>query len=55
MLGVCRGIAHSYVLSSSTVRLTVVVLAILIPGCSVVATFLVYLLLGLLLPVSDEC
>lgn len=54
MLGVCGGIAHSYGLSSSGVRLTVVILAILIPGCSVVPTFLVYLLLGLLLPVSDE-
>lgn len=52
-LGVCGGIAHSLGLSPRGVRLATVILAIIIPGFSVVPTLLVYALLGLLLPQSN--
>jgi phage shock protein PspC (stress-responsive transcriptional regulator) len=51
---VCGGIAHTYGTSATGVRLLTVLLAIIIPGCSVVPTFLVYLGLGVILPESDE-
>lgn len=54
ILGVCGGIAHSLGWNSTMVRLLTVVLAIIIPGFSVVPTILVYLLLGLLLPETEE-
>ncbi len=54
ILGVCGGIAHTYGTSPTGVRLLTVLLAIIIPGCSVVPTFLVYLGLGVILPASDE-
>jgi phage shock protein C len=54
ILGVCGGIAHTYGWSSGAVRLTTAVLAIIIPGPSLVATLLVYLLLGAILPESEE-
>ncbi|MDQ3966636.1 MAG: PspC domain-containing protein [Actinomycetota bacterium] len=54
ILGVCGGIAHSLGWNSAMVRLLTVVLAIIIPGFSVVPTILVYLLLGLLLPETEE-
>ena len=53
-LGVCGGIAHSLGWNSNLVRLIVVLLAIFIPGFSVIPTILVYLLLGYLLPETDE-
>ncbi len=53
ILGVCGGIAHRYGTSPTGVRLLTVLLAI-IPGCSVVPTFLVYLGLSVILPESDE-
>jgi phage shock protein C len=54
IMGVCGGIAHSYGWSSTGVRLATVVVAIVIPGVSVVPTLLVYFLLGYLLPETDE-
>lgn len=54
VLGVCGGIAHTFDLPPMGVRLATVVLAIIIPGPSLVATFVAYLVLGLLLPPSDE-
>jgi len=53
-LGVCGGIAHTYGWSSGAVRLATAVLAVIIPGPSLVATLLVYLLLGAILPESQE-
>jgi phage shock protein C len=53
-LGVCGGIAHTYGLDPTLVRVATVVLAIVIPGCSVLPTLLVYFLLALAMPVSDE-
>ena len=54
MMGVCGGIAHRYGWSSTVVRLATVILAIVIPGVSVILTLLVYFLLGYLLPETDE-
>ncbi len=54
ILGVCGGIAHSYGWSSNGVRLATAVLAIIIPGPSLLVTLLVYFLLGYLLPESEE-
>ena len=54
LLGVCGGIAHTYGWSPAGVRLATVVIAIAIPGPSALATFAVYLLMGFLLPQTDE-
>jgi phage shock protein C len=54
ILGVCGGVAHTYGWSSGAVRLATAGLAIIIPGPSLVATLLVYLLLGAILPESEE-
>ncbi len=54
IFGVCGGIAHTFGWSSSMVRLVTAVLAIIIPGPSLVATVLVYVLLGYILPESEE-
>ena len=54
LLGVCGGIAHTYGWSSGAVRLATAVLAIVIPGPSLVATLAIYLLLGAILPESEE-
>jgi phage shock protein C len=53
-MGVCGGIIHRYGWSSTAVRLATVVLAIIIPGISVIPTLLIYFLLGYLLPETDE-
>lgn len=52
--GVCGGIAHAFGWRSGVVRLAVVLLAVLIPGFSVVPTILLYVLLGYLLPEAEE-
>jgi phage shock protein C len=53
-MGVCGGIAHHYGWNSTVVRLATVILAIVIPGISVIPTLLVYFLLGYLLPETEE-
>ncbi len=52
--GVCGGIARRYGWSSTAVRAVVVLLAIFIPGISVIPAVLIYILLGYLLPEADE-
>ncbi len=54
IMGVCGGIAHRYGWNSTVVRLVTIVLAIIIPGFSVIPVLLLYLLLGYLLPETDE-
>ena len=54
IMGVCGGIAHRYGYSSNAVRLAAVVLAVIIPGFSVIPVLLAYFLLGYLLPETDE-
>jgi phage shock protein PspC (stress-responsive transcriptional regulator) len=52
--GVCGGIAHYFGWSSTAVRVVVVLLAIFIPGVSVIPAVLIYILLGFILPESEE-
>jgi phage shock protein PspC (stress-responsive transcriptional regulator) len=52
--GVCGGVAHHYGRSSTAVRIVVVLLAIFIPGISLIPAALIYILLGFLLPESEE-
>ncbi len=54
VLGVCGGIAHTYGWNSMVVRLLTVVLAVIIPGFSVIPVAAIYLLLGYFLPQTDE-
>jgi phage shock protein PspC (stress-responsive transcriptional regulator) len=52
--GVCGGVAHHFGWNSTAVRLVTILLAIFIPGVSVVPAILIYLLLGYLLPETEE-
>jgi phage shock protein PspC (stress-responsive transcriptional regulator) len=52
--GVCGGIARRYGWSSTAVRAVVVLLAIFIPGISVIPAVLIYILLGYLLPEAED-
>jgi len=54
IMGVCGSIAHRYGWSSTAVRIATIIVAIIIPGFSVIPTLLVYFLLGYLLPETDE-
>lgn len=54
IMGVCGGIAHRYGWNSTVVRLVTIILAIIIPGVSVIPILLLYFLLGYLLPETDE-
>lgn len=54
VLGVCGGVAHTYGWSPNMVRLATAVLAVLIPGPSLLLTILVYVILGMILPESEE-
>jgi phage shock protein PspC (stress-responsive transcriptional regulator) len=47
-------VAHAYGWDSNTVRIITVVLAIIIPGPSTVLAFAAYLILGFVLPESEE-
>lgn len=52
--GVCGGVAHRFGWNSTAVRLAAILLAIFIPGVSVIPAILLYLLLGYLLPETEE-
>ncbi len=52
--GVCGGIAHRFGWNSNMVRLVTALLAVFIPGFSVIPVILIYILLGYLLPESDQ-
>jgi phage shock protein C len=54
LLGVCGGIAHTYGWNSNLVRLTTAVLAIVVPGFSLVPVLIIYIILGAVLPESEE-
>ena len=53
-LGVCGGVAHTYGFSPRGVRVATAVVAVLIPRVSAVPSLVIYLILGLILPKSDE-
>ncbi len=54
LLGVCGGIAHTYGWNSNVVRLLTAVLAIIIPGFSLIPVILIYILLGAILEETQE-
>ncbi len=54
IFGVCGGVAHAYGYSSNMVRLILAIVAIIIPGVSVVPALIIYVLLGIFLPETDE-
>jgi len=54
VLGVCGGLARSQGWNSNVVRLVTAVLAIAIPGISLIPVLFIYGILGYLLPESEE-
>jgi phage shock protein C len=54
IMAVCGSIAHRYGWNSTVVRLVTIILAIFIPGVSVIPALLIYFLLGYLLPETEE-
>ena len=54
LLGVCGGLARSQGWNSNVVRLVTAVLSIAIPGISLVPVLVVYIILGVTLPESEE-
>ena len=54
LLGVCAGVAHSQGWSPGLTRLATAVLAVAIPGFSLVPVLFIYIVLGAILPESDE-
>lgn len=54
IFGVCGGIARAYGFNSNVVRLIVAIVAVIIPGISVVPALIAYVLLGIFLPETDE-
>ncbi|WP_273841415.1 PspC domain-containing protein [Rubrobacter calidifluminis] len=54
IFGVCGGIAHRFGWNPLVVRLVTVLLAIFIPGFSLIPVAILYVILGYLLPESAE-
>jgi phage shock protein PspC (stress-responsive transcriptional regulator) len=54
VLGVCGGVARTYGWSSNVVRLLTVIVAVIIPGVSVIPALAIYILMGIFLPETDE-
>ena len=54
VLGVCGGVARSQGWNSNVVRLVTAVLAIAIPGISLIPVLVLYVILGATLPESEE-
>ena len=54
VLGVCGGLARAQGWNSNVVRLVTAVLAIAIPGFSLIPVVVAYIILGVVLPESDE-
>ena len=52
--GVCGGLARRLGWSSTAVRLLTILVAVAIPGISVIPAALVYVLLGYILPEAEE-
>ncbi len=54
IFGVCGGIGHAYGFNSNGVRAIVGLLAVFIPGVSVIPAAIIYVALGYLLPETPE-
>jgi phage shock protein C len=53
-MGVCGGIAHEYGWNPTLVRFATIVLAVALPGPGTALALLAYIVLGILLPKSEE-
>jgi phage shock protein C len=53
-MGVCGGIAHEYGWNPKMVRFATLVLAVALPGPGTALAFLSYIILGVVLPKSDQ-
>ena len=54
IFGVCGGVARAYGWSPNVVRLLTAIVAVIIPGVSVIPALVIYILLGIFLPETDE-
>jgi phage shock protein C len=54
LFGICGGLARAQGWNSNMVRLVTVVLAIAIPGFSLIPVLALYLILAAVLPVDDD-
>ncbi len=54
VLGVCAGVARTYGWNPNVVRLLTVIVAVIIPGISVIPALAIYILMGIFLPETDE-
>jgi phage shock protein C len=54
LFGICGGLARAQGWNSNMVRLVTVVLAIAIPGFSLIPVLALYLILAVVLPVDDD-
>lgn len=54
ILGVCGGVAHTYGWSPNVVRLLTAIVAVIVPGVSVIPALAIYILMGIFLPETDE-
>jgi phage shock protein C len=54
IFGVCGGVAHTYGWSSNVVRLLTAIVAVIVPGVSVIPALAIYILMGIFLPETDE-
>ena len=54
IFGVCGGVARTYGWSPNMVRLITAIVAIIIPGVSVIPALIIYVLMGIFLPETDE-
>jgi phage shock protein PspC (stress-responsive transcriptional regulator) len=53
LLGVCGGIAQHLDVSSKLVRFVTILLAVFLPGISIWAVLIAYIVLGIVLPQED--
>lgn len=53
IMGVCGGLARQFGWNATVTRVITMILAIIVPGVSLLAVALVYVALGILLPESD--
>jgi phage shock protein PspC (stress-responsive transcriptional regulator) len=54
IFGVCGGVARTYGWNSNVVRLLTAIVAIIVPGVSVIPALAIYILMGIFLPETDE-
>lgn len=54
IFGVCGGVARANGWNPNVVRLLTAIVAVIIPGVSVIPAVVIYVLMGIFLPETDE-